>query len=72
MKFKEFVSWCNDRAADGCWGSRHAMICIDVIHDVRKEPFWKREKYWKETYENQVVISIINPINDKIQELHQN
>lgn len=31
MTFKEFESWCNDRAADGCWGIVTAIICIDNI-----------------------------------------
>lgn len=68
MKFKEFKSWCNDRAADGCWGMLDAMVCIDLIHELRKVPFWKREKVWREQYENQVINEIVNPINEKIKE----
>lgn len=29
MKFREFVSWCNQRAVDGCWGMLEAMVCVD-------------------------------------------
>lgn len=44
MKFKEFTNWCNERACDGCWGMLEAMACIDLIGEVKKVPFWKREK----------------------------
>lgn len=64
MKYKEFVIWCNERACDGCWGMHAAVTCIGVMEDVRKQHFWKREKYWKEKYEQQVLTSIVNPIND--------
>lgn len=45
MKFKEFVNWCNERACDGCWGMLTAMASIDLIQQVRKIPFWRREKF---------------------------
>lgn len=48
MKFKEFTNWCNERACDGCWGMLEAMTCISLIKEIRKAPFWKREKIWKE------------------------
>lgn len=51
MRFKEFVNWCNERACDGYWGMLTAMTCIDLIGEVIKVPFWKREKFWKENYE---------------------
>ena len=69
MKFREFVSWCNQRAADGCWGMLTAMACIDLVGEVRKVPFWKREKVWKEKYEKQVMDEIINPTEEKMKEL---
>ena len=47
MKFKEFVNWCNERACDGYWGMIEAMICIDLIGEIREASFWKREKLWK-------------------------
>ena len=68
MKFREFVSWCNQRAADGCWGILEAMVCIDIIGTVRKEQFWKREKLWKENYADDVLEHIVNPIEKKIKE----
>lgn len=69
MKFREFVSWCNQRAADGCWGILEAMVCVDIIETVRKERFWKREKFWKEKYADDVLEQIVNPIEKKIEEM---
>ena len=47
MNFKEFAAWCNDRAADGCWGMMEAICCCDAASKIYKQPFWKREKYGK-------------------------
>lgn len=69
MKFKEFEVWCNGRACDGCWGMLTAMVCIDLIEKMRNVPFWKREKVWKEKYEQQVMDEIVNPIEEKMKEL---
>lgn len=69
MKFKEFENWCNKRACDGCWGMLEAMTCIGLIKEIRKSPFWKREKIWKENYEQQVLEEIINPIEKKLEEM---
>ena len=69
MKYKKFVAWCNQRACDGCWSMLTAMACIDLIGKMRKVPFWKREKIWKEKYEKQVLDEIINPIEEKMKEL---
>ena len=35
MEYKEFVRWCNERAADGCWGMQTAMICASIIAEIR-------------------------------------
>ena len=48
MTFKEFSKWCNERACDGCWGMKEAMICVTICEDIYKKPFWKREKIWRE------------------------
>ncbi len=69
MKFKEFVIWLNERACDGCWGMITAMACIDLMQTIKKQPFWKREKIWKQEYEKRVLDEIVNPINRKIEEL---
>lgn len=67
MKFKEFVNWCNDRAADGCWGMVEAMACISIINEIHKEKFWRREKVWKEKYEADVLNEIVQPIEEMIE-----
>lgn len=69
MKFREFVSWCNQRAADGCWGMLEAMVCIDIMEKVKQERFWRREKFWKENYADDVLKQIVNPIEKKIEEM---
>ena len=68
MTYKEFLQWCNDRACDGCWGMLTAMVCIDIIEQMKSTPFWKRKKKWKE-YEQKVVTELVNPTNEKIREI---
>ena len=51
MTFKEFTAWCNEQACDGWWGMVEAMVCIDLMAEIRKLSFWKREKFWRELYE---------------------
>lgn len=66
MTFKQFESWCNERACDGCWSRRIAMFCIAVCHQVGKCRFWKRKKVWRELDIEQ---NIVRPINEKIKAL---
>lgn len=70
MTFKEFTTWCNERACDGQWGMLTAMVCIDLMAEIRKIPFWKRERVWRERYEKQVLAEIVEPINQKIIKEH--
>lgn len=72
MKFKEFVAWCNERACDGCWGMNTAVSCIEVMNEVRKQPFWKREKVWQEKYADFYTKNIVEVINNKIKEMYGN
>ena len=69
MKFKEFSAWCNSRASDGCWGITEAIICSRICRIIYNKKFWKREKFWKEYYEKNIVSQIVEPINKKIREL---
>lgn len=69
MKFKEFANWCNERACDGCWGMKEAMLCCEICQTIYNKPFWKREKFWKECCKNTVVLQIIEQTNKKIKEL---
>lgn len=68
MKYKEFIEWCNCRAADGCWGLETVLFCIGIVNQIRKEPFWRREKKWKELNEiYKIVETIVEPINQEIE-----
>ena len=69
MKFKEFANWCNQRASDGCWGSIEAIICCRICIIIYDKPFWKREKFWKEYYEKNIVSQIVESTNKKIKEV---
>ena len=68
MKFKEFASWCSDRACDGYWGFNEAVICSGVASDIYKLPFWKREKIWQTKYKEEVM-PIVDATNAKIKEV---
>lgn len=46
-----------------------AIACIKLINEIMKIQFWKREKIWKENYEQQVLEEIINPIEKKLKEV---
>lgn len=48
-----------------------AMACIDLIQQVRKIPFWRREKFWKQNYEQQVLDEIVNPIEKKLEKMEK-
>lgn len=66
MKFKEFSKWCNERACDGCWGMAEAITCMDAGRKVYEQPFWKRERYWHDNYEEFIVNQIVKPTNELI------
>ena len=66
MTYKQFRKWCNDRCFDGCWGHEEALICLDVVSEIDKLPFWKRKKAWKQK-EEFISNKIVNSINSMIQ-----
>lgn len=70
MKFKEFTAWCNERAADGCWGMVEAMCCCDAASKIYKQPFWKREKIWQTQYKDDVM-PIVEATNKKIKKIFE-
>jgi hypothetical protein len=47
VTYKQFKSWCNERACDGRWGMNTALACIEVMKQINRKPFWKREKEWQ-------------------------
>ena len=68
MTFRQFKQWCNDRVCDGYWGYNDAVYCIELIQNIRKIPWWKRNKTWKKI-EPQVLYAVVTPINQKIKEV---
>lgn len=72
MSFKQFRTWCNRRAADGCWGLAVAMFCTDVVLEMNRTPFWTRRKRWETVFnqDNALYEEIVKPTNEKIEELH--
>lgn len=69
MRYKQFVDWCNCRAADGCWGINEAIICIDVMKTVDTFPFFIRDKVWHTYHEDYILQNIVTPIDEKISKL---
>lgn len=67
MKYKEFRNWCNDRAFDGYWGLKEAIICCNCVEEIQNMPFWKRNKRWEEVGD-EIVRVVVNPINKLIEE----
>ena len=47
MTFKEFCTWCHERACDGCWSGDTAKMCCLVIATIQDLAFWKRESIWR-------------------------
>lgn len=69
MKFKELLEWANDRATDGFWSYQIAVVSLAIIDDVRKNPFWKRERIWRDKYEKDVLDELVTPVNERIEQL---
>ena len=68
MTFKEFKRWCNDRACDGCWGYEEANLCIELIDNMYRIPWWRKRKTWKKI-ELRVLHAVVNPTNQKRKEI---
>lgn len=68
MTFKEFDDWCNERACDGYWSMKTALICAGIIREVYKIPFWKRKKVWNKEY-REIAEEIVKVINEKIEKI---
>lgn len=50
-------------------GNVRSNSVINLINEIMKIQFWKREKIWKENYEQQALEEIINPIEKKLEEM---
>lgn len=63
MKFKEFKKWCYDRSIDGGWNVQVANLSIQIINIVNWKPFWLRERFWANKWEEKVVRAIVEPFD---------
>ena len=67
MKFRDFVSWCNNRACDGCWGMKRLCCASTSCSRSESSLFGDVKKEWRRINEgNWVVTMIVDPINAKI------
>jgi hypothetical protein len=66
MTYREFKKWCNERACDGYWGLREAIICGQIIGKINDTPFLKRKKVWLDM-EQDVLDNIVTPTNNLIE-----
>lgn len=71
LTYRQFVVWCNERAADGCWGLTTAVICMDIMRQMRRCSIFKRKKLWNElNANNDIYLTIVKPTNEKIEEFY--
>lgn len=66
MSYKQFLSWCNDRACDGRWSKENAVYCINVIDTINAQPFWKRNRIWNKSFALYVIYKIVLPTDSLI------
>ncbi len=65
MKYREFAEWCNKRACDGCWSAETATYCINIMNEINKLPFWRRNKEWQK-YKDMIEREVVSVIEEKI------
>lgn len=69
MTYRQFVVWCNERAADGCWSLPTAVICMDIMRQMQRCFIFKRKKLWSQiNSNNDVYLAIVKPTNEKREE----
>lgn len=71
MKYKHFVKWCNERAADGQWSLDIVRECLTIIETMKHISFWKRKKIWSEISDD-VEKNIVIPVNNEIKRRKEN
>lgn len=62
MTFKEFETWCNERACDGCW----SMLTAIVFNDIRERAKLRKEIKEKER-ENLSLSRLVEERNMQLQ-----
>jgi hypothetical protein len=50
ITYKEFKTWCNERAQDGQWGFAVAQASIIILDNMKEIGFWSKKKVWREKY----------------------
>lgn len=58
MTYKEFLDFCNQRAADGKWGIHQYWVCLKVIDYIEdtSSGFFKKKKKEKKWIEMRGVV----------------
>lgn len=64
MTHKQFINWCNERACDGLWDFITAITCLNIIEQMKRTPFYKKKKKWKEF--EATAIELVNAINARL------
>ena len=71
MKYKEFVKWCNERAADGCWDINAIRYCYCVMQIINAYKWpWKKQRVWHKEYERDIVSNIVDPLDCKRKQMY--
>lgn len=65
MTYKEFKTWCNARAADGCWGIRTASICTHIISTLDHMWWWQRKKAWQRFIDDGTLVELVERTDKK-------
>ena len=63
MTYKEFIGWCNRRAADGYWPLTIALTCCEEASKIHKLSFFKRRKMMK-TEVPKMYTDLVESVND--------
>ena len=68
ITYKEFKTWCNERAQDGQWGFAAAQASIVILDNMKEIGFWSRKKVWREKYATHAtaLVEYTNRIAEKL------
>lgn len=72
MKYKEFNDWCNERACDGRWGLKEAILCVGICETISNKPRWRREKAWQKHELRMTAEEIVTETNKLIDIMEKN
>lgn len=69
MTYKNFYKWCLERTRDGRWGFVESALCVSIISEVTKVPFWKRKLIWE--LHRASAERIVELTNEKYEEIEE-